>query len=126
VIARQSFRFVAVGAAATLVHYVIALVLEGSGALGPMTANVAGFLVAFGVSFVGQWRWTFREADAPLSRALPLYFAVSLGSFGLNALLLKLLLTWGVLPYAVALAVVLLSVAAVTFLLSRIWAFRAR
>jgi putative flippase GtrA len=126
VIARQSFRFVAVGAAATLVHYVVALVLEGSGALGPMTANLAGFLVAFVVSFLGQWRWTFREADAPLARALPSYFAVSLGSFGLNALLLKLLLTWGVLPYAVALAVVLLLVAMGTFLLSRVWAFRSR
>jgi putative flippase GtrA len=92
--------------------------------LDPQLANVVGFLVAFTVSFLGQWRWTFGAHAAPLLRALPSFFLVSVGGFAANALAYRWLLTHTALRYDVALALVLIGVAAMTFLLSRFWAFR--
>ncbi len=117
-------RFGAVGVAATLTHFCVAVALVRFGGVDPQGANVGGFLVAFGVSFLGQWRWTFGRSGAPLRRALPAYFTISLAAFALNALAYRVLLTTTALRYDVALALVLLGVAALTFVASRRWAFR--
>lgn len=123
---RQALRFAVVGGAATVVHYVTALALVTAGGWPPRWANLGGFVVAFAVSFLGQWKWTFGAADAPARRALPAYFAVAVSSFLLNAALFELLLRYAPLPYYVSLALVLGTVAALTFVLSRKWAFGPR
>ena len=122
----QLVRFGAVGAAAALTHFVVAVSAVRWGGVLPQWANVIGFGVAFVVSFLGQWRWTFRSADAPWRRALPSFFLIAVSSFLLNALAYQLLLTYTPLRYDVALAIVLVAVAALTFVLSRVWAFRSR
>jgi len=121
---KQALRFVVVGGAATTVHYVAAVVFVSAGLLTARLANVAGFLCAFSVSFIGQWKWTFGASKAPLRRALPAYFTVAVTSFLLNVLLFELLLRFTPLPYYVSLAIVLAAVTFVTFLASRLWAFR--
>lgn len=120
----QVVRFGLVGAAAAATHFVIAVACVRGAGLDPQVANVVGFLVAFSVSFLGQWRWTFGAHGAPLARALPSYFLVSVSGFLANALAYRWLLTHTRLRYDVALALVLIAVAAMTFLLSRFWAFR--
>jgi putative flippase GtrA len=120
---RQALRFAVVGSAATAVHYVIALGLVSAIGWSPRWANLGGFLVAFAVSFVGQWKWTFSAAKAPAQRALPAYFLVAISSFLLNAALFELLLRYTPLPYYVSLAMVLGAVAVLTFVVSRRWAF---
>jgi putative flippase GtrA len=120
----QVVRFGVVGASAALTHFVVAVTLVRVAHIDPQIANVFGFLVAFGVSFLGQWRWTFGEQRAPLARALPSFFLVSLTGFTVNALAYRALLTYTPLRYDVALALVLIGVAGMTFLLSRYWAFR--
>ena len=92
-------------------------------AVAPLIANIGGFLVAFCVSYTGQRYLTFKAADIPHRRALPRYFLVSVSSFGLNEALFYLLLTYTPIPPQIALAIVLLSVAAGTFVMSRRWAF---
>jgi len=120
----QVVRFGLVGAAAAATHFGVAVACVRGFAIDPQIANVIGFLVAFSVSFLGQWRWTFGAHDAPLARALPSFFLVALTGFSVNALAYRLLLTRTSLRYDVALAIVLISVATMTFLLSRFWAFR--
>ena len=120
----QVARFAVVGAAAAATHFVVAVACVRALRIDPQLANVAGFLVAFTISFLGQWRWTFAAHAAPLARALPAFFAVALGGFAANALAYRLLLTYTPLRYDVALALVLIFVAAMTFVLSRFWAFR--
>lgn len=122
--AKRFLRFITVGTAATGVHYVAAIAFVASGIFSPRAANVAGFLCAFSVSFLGQWNWTFDDSRAPLGRALPAYFLVALSSFLLNASLFELLLRRTALPYYISLALVLSAVTAVTFLASHFWAFR--
>lgn len=122
----QAFRFAVVGAIATATHFVVAVACVCSLAFDPQLANVAGFLVAFVVSFAGQWRWTFRQQAAPLAHALPWYFAVSVAAFAINAVAYHLLLAFAPIRYDVALAMVLAGVAVMTFVLSRRWVFRIR
>ena len=121
---KQAFRFIVVGLAATAVHYATAVAFASAEILNPRMANVAGFLCAFSVSFMGQWRWTFRDSGSRLGRALPAYFLVALSSFLLNVTLFELLLRLTMLPYYVSLALVLGAVTVITFLASRLWAFR--
>ncbi len=120
----QVVRFGLVGAAAAATHFGVAVASVRALALDPQLANVVGFVVAFTVSFLGQWRWTFGAHGAPLARALPSYFLVALGGFAVNAIAYRWLLMHTPLRYDVALALVIGFVAAMTFVLSRFWAFR--
>jgi putative flippase GtrA len=54
------------------------------------------------------------------------FFGVALASFGINELLYALLLRYTTLDYRLALALVLVLVAALTFVLARNWAFASR
>ncbi|MCS7101107.1 MAG: GtrA family protein [Burkholderiaceae bacterium] len=120
----QVLRFGLVGAAATVAHFAVAVAAVRALALDPRWANALGFAVAFAVSFVGQWRFTFGGAGTPFARALPAYLLVAGAGFALNAAAYHALLRYTALRYDVALALVLVAVAALTFAASRWWAFR--
>ena len=92
----------------------------------PLLANVFGWLVAFGVSFSGHYRWTFRDHGVPLWRSALRFFAVSASGFAINEATYAFLLDWSRLRYDVVLAVVLVAVAGGTYLLSRHWAFKRK
>ena len=116
--------FVAVGCTAAAVHFgVVVLLVSRAGAL-PLAANVGGWLVAFVVSFLGQWGLTFRARTAPVWRSIGRYFAVSLLGFAINESAYALLLHFSSMSYDVLLAAVLVGVALMTYLLSSKWAFR--
>jgi len=100
----------------------VALVLVPLG-LPPLLANIVGFLLAFQVSHLGHHRFTFSAADAPGARSRRRFFLVALSSFLVNEALYALLLHFTELDYRVALAIVLVAVAALTFVSARQWAF---
>lgn len=116
--------FVAVGCVAAIVHWGVAVFLVRGGSLGPLVANAVGWLVAFGVSFAGQSTWTFRGHGAPFWRTVGRYFLLSGGGFVINETTYALLLRWSAVRYDFLLAAVLLCVAGLSFVLSRVWAFR--
>jgi putative flippase GtrA len=86
-------------------------------------ANVLGWLVALTVSFVGHDRLTFRGHGAARGAAAARFFVVSAAGFALNESAYAVLLEWTTHRYDLLLAIVLLAVAALTYLLSRRWAF---
>lgn len=116
--------FVAVGCAAAAVHFGVVVLLVERLHAPPLGANVAGWLLAFVVSFLGQWRLTFGSRGTPWRQALPRYFLLSLGGFAANESGYAVLLHATPLPYDVALVVVLLAVAVITYLLGSLWVFR--
>ncbi len=64
----QVVRFGAVGVFATLVHAISGYITVSNFDLSGVQANVAGFLIAWWVSFFGHHRFTFRAiADCPSS-----------------------------------------------------------
>lgn len=122
--ARRIVTFIGVGGSAAAVHMACVYALVGFSHWPPLFANVVAFLVAFWVSFFGHFRLTFRSNQAPMWRAIRRFFAVSVLGFATNELAYAALLHWTALPYMVALVVVLVGVAAGTYLLGRYWAFR--
>lgn len=123
---RQLARFGTVGVAAMAVHWLVVAALVPLGA-APLLANIAAFAIAFNVSYAGHRRWTFaaqQTATAASDPSLRRFLGVALLSFALNETLYYALLGQG-MEYRVALLLVLVAVAALTFVLSRYWAFRS-
>ncbi|MFV0284285.1 MAG: GtrA family protein [Castellaniella sp.] len=123
-LAAQIGWFVIVGCAAAATHWAVTVACVSLGGLAPLTANVAGWLVAFGVSFGGHYHLTFRHQRAPLGRAAVRFFLVSALGFAVNEAAYATLLHLTTIRYDVLLALVLTGIAAMTFILGRHWAFR--
>lgn len=124
-LARQLACFVAVGTMAALTHWGVAVLLVSRLAWVPALANVAGWLLAFLVSFLGHHGLTFRQAHAPWPVAARRLFLISAGNFTLNEIAYVTLLRSTDLPYDGLLAGILIAQAVLTFLASRYWAFRS-
>ena len=111
-----------VGASAAAVHL---LVFElARRVVPPEWANVAGFLVAFGLSFSGH-RWlSFKGTRTGLQQSLLRFALTAVAGFGTNELCFVLALRvmdWPIWP---SLLLALLLASGQTFLLGRFWAFR--
>lgn len=116
--------FIAVGAAAAMVHLSVVWLLVHFLSAPPLAANPFGFFIAFWVSFFGHRHGSFRR-DEPhdLARTLPRFALVAVAGFLVNELLYAALLAWTPLPYAAALFLVIGIVAVLTYLSSKHWAF---
>jgi putative flippase GtrA len=105
------------------VHWAVVVALVARGSWHPLVANVAGWLVAFGVSFAGHHHATFRGHGAPIGISVRRFFLVSAAGFAINETAYAMLLRWSDHRYDILLAIVLVAVAFLTYLLSRHWAF---
>jgi putative flippase GtrA len=123
-IARQGATFAVVGLLATATHLVTALVAREGLSASPMTANFAGYVAAVGVSYLGNARWTFGR-PALHGVQFVRFLVVSLAGLGLNQAITWLVAVRLGLPFWVALGAVVTVVPVFSFLISRLWAFRA-
>jgi len=121
----SGFWFVLVGASAALTHMVVfTLVLLLVPTLWPEIANVAGFLVAFLVSFVGHRRLSFQDADTSLLQSFMRFAATAVAGFVTNEAVFIALFRVLQLPTWMALMSGIVMSAVQTFVLSRFWAFK--
>jgi putative flippase GtrA len=125
-LSRQLPRFIAVGTAAAATHLGVVVALVETVGIAPLVANLGGWCAAFGVSFAGHWHLTFAGSGADARMALRRFVLISMGGFLINEAAYAWLLHRSGAGYALLLAGVLLGVAALTFLLSRGWAFAGR
>ena len=121
----SGFWFVLVGASAALTHMaVFTVVLILIPTLLPEIANVAGFLVAFLVSFVGHRRLSFQDAGTSVMQSFVRFAATAVAGFATNETVFIVLFRVLVLPTWVALISGIVVSAVQTFVLSRFWAFK--
>ena len=120
----QAPLFAVVGLLATATHVTVALIARSLFRLTPMEANFAGYLAAVSVSYLGNARLTFRRRARDGGQMLR-FAVVSLCGLALTQGLTWLLVTRAGWPFGVGLAVVAVAVPAFSFVLSRVWAFRA-
>ena len=121
----SGFWFLLVGASAALTHMaVFTLVLLLVPTLLPELANVAGFLVAFLVSFVGHRRLSFQDAGTSLLQSFMRFAATAVAGFVTNEAVFIALFRVLELPTWLALIGGIVVSAVQTFVLSRFWAFR--
>lgn len=115
-------RFGLVGGVATVVHLAVAATLSATWpALSEFVVNVCGFLVAFQISFIGHRRLTFRRRGSARR-----FFLLALLGFALNNGVLASLLAVTAIRGFWAIAIATLTVPIITYIGSRLWAFRAR
>jgi putative flippase GtrA len=119
----QVLWFIAVGAAASAVHLGVVVALVQWASLQPLVANIFGWLIAFSVSFAGHYALTFKHSGVKIFTAFRRFFAISFLGFCINELAYAVAISMRIAHYAVSLFSVLLGVAAMTFYLSRRWAF---
>lgn len=122
---RRLVKFVTVGSLAAVVHWFVVVALVTRSGWHPALANVLGWFVAFHVSFAGHHRLTFSGHGASTLSAAARFLAISASAFLLNEVVYVLLLWWTPLPYQLALAIVLVGGAVMTYAWSRHWAFPA-
>ena len=121
----SGFWFVLVGASAALTHMaVFTVVLLLVPTLWPEIANVAGFLVAFLVSFVGHRRLSFQDAGTSVMQSFVRFAATAVAGFATNEAIFIVLFRVLSLPTWVALISGIVVSAVQTFVLSRFWAFK--
>lgn len=118
-----ALRFGAVGGVATAIHLVILFVLLSHISLSLFLANATAFGCAFGVSFLGNYRWTF-GAPGAVRLAVLRFFVVSLLAFLVNNLVLAAMLQANWLEPTLSALVSALVIPVITFLASRFWAFK--
>jgi len=114
-----------VGLAATTVHLLVALLLVAYYDIYPILANFIAFLCAFMVSFLGHFHWTF-NSTIEQHVALIKFFTVTSSAFGINNLLLVVLLSQTSLPKELAVVIAAMVIPLVTFISSRLWVFNER
>lgn len=121
----RPLRFIAVGCTAAAVHWLVVVMLVERAGLPPLGANVLGWLVAFAVSFAGHHHLTFRGHGVPVGASARRFFLLSAFGFALNETTYALALHLSQLGYQLLLGAVLVLVAGITWLLSRLWVFRS-
>lgn len=115
----QALRFIAVGGAATATHMVVATVLytfmQGNYIA---LANFIAWLVAFGVSFWGHQRVTFKRQTS-----LHRFLLMSLAGLAINYAALGLLLVVTPLPPLLAMLIAITTAAVSTYILAKYHTF---
>ena len=115
-------RFSIVGAIATGVYVVVAMIAIGAGGATPMVGATVGFCASFLVSYVGHFRFTF--AVPGRYRDYVVKFAVS----SMVSLLLSTSAIWVTtkilkIDYRLALVAVAIIIPICNYLVSRFWVF---
>lgn len=119
----EALRFIIVGVSALLTHWLVVILLVSAAGLPPLLANVIAFLVAFNVSYFGHRHLTFNASERSHRQTLPRFATVAASSFLVNETLYWLLLNFTPLRYDLAMLLVLGTVAGMTYLLGKFWAF---
>lgn len=117
-------KFGCVGLLGTAVNFLVVAYLVEQFGFAPLIANIAAFLVAFQVSFVGHKFWTFNACEQAIFATMLKFFAVGVLGFVLNEALYAVFLQKLHIHYLMSLLLVLLIVPPITFVCGKFWAFR--
>jgi putative flippase GtrA len=111
------------GGVSTFSYFLFGYLLVSVLGLPVFLGNAAAYLLAFGISYAGQCRWTF-HAQGVHKSMLPRYALAQTAGLVLNTFLIWLLGRIG-LSYIVSMPVAALLVAFVTYLLCKYFVFQS-
>lgn len=130
---QQLMRFGVVGILATLMHAVAFHLLHTRYNFSSIPANLISFALAFALSYLGHLKWTFAPTATPAvkqgrpaqqKQTLSRFLATALLGLSVNMLAGWLIVDYAQLSHYYFLAVVIFCTPALTFILSKYWAFR--
>lgn len=120
----ELLRFGIVGCSAAAVNIILVILIVEYLHWDPLLANIVGFGLAFFVSFFGHHYWSFGHLNKPVKHALPKFLLVALSGFAGTEFLYYIFYKIMLLHYVTALVLVLFIIPPVSFLISKLWAFR--
>lgn len=116
-------KFGLVGVLSTCVHLGLLWLMLADSSEYLIAKNTAAFAGGFAVSFSGNYFWTFRKSTSP--RQAIVRFALVAGlSFLVNTALLQAFHENRFFSVEITSILIALAVAGMTFILSRLWAFK--
>lgn len=117
-------RYGLVGVLATIVHSAIALMMHEWVGFEPFWAHASGFCGGLITAYLGHYHYSFKDNGAHKNR-FPKFVISSLIGFGLHQGGVVVLVSHFQLNYSTqALPLLMISVPALTFLMSKFWVFR--
>lgn|GEM_PF-400839 len=115
-------RFGLVGLISTTIHIAIVWLALTRTNITVLSANTIAFLIAFGMSYLGNYLWTFRSPGKPY-RALLRLFMIAAFSLAVNSTILELFISKNWFEPFTAATISATAIPLITFLCSRLWAF---
>lgn len=126
---KQLVGFASVGVIATLVHALVFNLCFTLLSFHHVWANVAGFSVAFSVSYFGQFYWVFKQQAAQVKSKKSTFLkflSTALTGFAINLLWAYLILTVMQLHHYFYLALLTFVTPLVLFCLNKLWVFKVK
>ncbi|MFC5477599.1 GtrA family protein [Massilia suwonensis] len=121
----QFAAFLSVGVVATAAHYLVMGVLASGLGVSGVVAASGGYLAGALVSYVCNYRVTFRSTQSHVE-TLPRFLGVVLLGFAVNTQIVAAGITWLHLHYLLAQGIATVVVFLLNFTLSKVWAFKER
>lgn len=118
-----AIRYLIGGAAATMAHISILMLLVELFNIDPSISTSIGFCIAVVVNYNFQYHWTFVSTD-PHSRIFPRYVIVTFVMLGVNLTIFLMLTRFGRLPYIYAQLIATALVMVCNFAINRQYTFR--
>jgi putative flippase GtrA len=120
----QIFKFAIVGGLATSTHAGLFVFIIENKIASAMQANFIAFAVAFLISFLGQYHWTFRNSsDSHWAKKMAKFMIVALIGLGLNTSAVFIIVDQLSLSYLYAVLFMTTVVPVSTFVINKKWAF---
>jgi putative flippase GtrA len=120
----QVFKFIIVGGLATATHAGLFIFIMEANIAQALQANFIAFAVAFLVSFLGQYHWTFKNSgDSHWAQKMLRFMVVALIGLGLNTAAVYIIVDKFILPYSYAVLFMTTIVPVTTFIINKKWAF---
>ncbi|HRZ05535.1 MAG TPA: GtrA family protein [Candidatus Competibacteraceae bacterium] len=119
----QLSRYVVVGLVSNAIGYLLYILLTTLLGIGHKTSMTLLYVIGTLQTFVFNKRWTF-EHDGATHKAFMRYIAAYAFGYLLNLLVLLILVDQQGLPHQWVQGVMIISLAAMLFLLQRYWIFR--
>lgn len=119
---RQLMSFSGIGGIATLIHYVILVLLVQLVGVNPVLGSFIGFLISALVNYSLNYHWTF-SSSKPHTEAAWKFFVVAAIGLALNTLIMSLAVAGFGIHYFAAQLVATAIVLMWTFSGNRLWTF---
>ncbi len=119
---RQIGAFATVGLAATATHATVAMIAHQLGHASPLVSNLAGYLSAVMISYLGHSVFTF-ETDAFRGAQFLRFVAASVAVLVLNQGVMFACANLLSIPFNFALAITIVSAPVISFIISKLWVF---
>ena len=122
VVGKQFSSFAIIGVIATLIHYIILVILVELFSVDAVSASAVGYCISGLINYYLNYRYTFASNESH-KKTLPKFATVSITGLGLNVIILMLLTEQLALHYVFSQVIATIIVLLWNFIVNKMWTF---